>query len=69
MLFVLGIAAGVILVLAMFGKIKWESRNSLIIYTYIMTGIIAFGAFVFKIHIIYKVQSSSGGGSLVLLHC
>lgn len=56
MLFVLGITAGVILVLAMFGKIKWEIRNSLIIYTYIMTGIMAFGALVFKIHNIYYVE-------------
>ena len=56
LLFLLGIAAGVILVLTMFGKIKWEKRNSLIAYAYIMTGIMAFGALFFRIHNIYYTE-------------
>ena len=56
LLFILGIAAGVILVLTMFGKIKWEKRNSLIVYAYIMTGIMAFGALFFRIHNIYYME-------------
>ena len=56
LLFILGIAAGVILVLTMFGKIKWEKRNSLIAYAYIMTGIMAFGALFFRIHNIYYTE-------------
>ncbi|WP_297960971.1 hypothetical protein [uncultured Ruminococcus sp.] len=35
------IAAGVILILTLFGKIKWKKRNSLLIYTYVMAGITA----------------------------
>jgi hypothetical protein len=61
-LFLLGIAAGVILVLAMFGKIKWKSRNSLIIYAYIMTGVMALGALAFRIHNIYYAE-------LVMMTC
>ena len=61
-LFLLGIAAGVILVLAMFGKIKWKSRKSLIIYAYIMTGIMALGALAFRIHNIYYAE-------LVMMTC
>ena len=56
LLFILGIAAGVILVLTMFGKIKWEKRNSLIAYAYTMTGIMAFGALFFRIHNIYYME-------------
>lgn len=56
LLFLLGIAAGVILVLTMFGNIKWEKRNSLIAYAYIMTGIMAFGALFFRIHNIYYTE-------------
>ena len=61
-LFLLGIAAGVILVLAMFEKIKWKSRKSLIIYAYIMTGIMALGALAFRIHNIYYAE-------LVMMTC
>lgn len=56
LLFLLGIAAGVILVLTMFENIKWEKRNSLIAYAYIMTGIMAFGALFFRIHNIYYTE-------------
>ncbi len=61
-LFLLVIAAGVILFLAMFGKIKWKSRKSLIIYAYIMTGIMALGALAFRIHNIYYAE-------LVMMTC
>ena len=62
LLFLLGIALGVILVLTMFGKIKWKSRNSLIRYTYIITGIMALGALAFRIRSIYYAE-------LVLMTC
>lgn len=62
LLFVLGIAAGVILVLTMFGKIKCKKRNSLLIYAYVMTGIMVTGALILKFHNIYYVE-------LVLMTC
>ena len=39
-----GIAAGILLILMLFGKIKWKKRNSLLIYTYVMAGITAVDA-------------------------
>jgi uncharacterized membrane protein YfcA len=62
LMFVLGITAGIILVLTMFGKIKWKSRNSLIIYTYIMIGIMTLGALNYRFHNIYYIE-------LVLMPC
>lgn len=55
-LFILGITAGIILVLTMFGKIKWKTRNSLLTYTYIMMGIMAFGAMNYKYQNIYYIE-------------
>ena len=56
LLFFLGIAAGIILVLTMFGKIKWKSRSSLITYTYIMIGIMAFGTLCYRFNNIYYIE-------------
>ncbi len=62
LLFVLGITAGIVLVLTMFGKIKWKKRNSLLIYAYVMTGIMVTEALILKFHNIYYVE-------LVLMTC
>lgn len=61
-MFILGATAGIILVLTMFGKIKWKSRNSLIIYTYIMIGIMTLGALNYRFSNIYYIE-------LVLMPC
>ena len=62
LMLVLGITAGIILVLTMFGKIKWKKRNSLIIYTYIMIGIMTLGALNYRFHNIYYIE-------LVIMPC
>ncbi|MBP5578223.1 MAG: hypothetical protein J6X56_01875 [Ruminococcus sp.] len=62
LLFIVGITAGIILVLTMFGKIKWKKRTSLIIYTYIMIGIMTLGALNYGFSNVYYIE-------LVLMPC